>query len=502
MAGKRSLAPAESLASGQQQVTAVNVPSAHRADDPGGPSAASPPKRAASWRRYVNGLLAAEISTIARYCDRLVQWRPRSEDSGLLRELIDCPAKSTAATVDELPEADPQGRMVLLVHGNFNHDYDIEATLGQLKPKLGRTGRIVLVAYNSYFRWLYALANRLGIRQGDRPSTFLTHGSLEDVARLAGFEIVRVRHCVYFPWRLLGIGSLINRSLVALPIARLFALTAVLVLRPITKERGKPSLSIVVPARDERDNIRGALSRLPSFDGAEVEVVFVEGHSSDGTWEEIQQVISESEWPVQLKAFRQSGEGKADAVRLGFEHCEHELLTILDADLTMPPELLDRFYDAYCEGLADFVNGSRLVYPMEGGAMRFLNLLGNLFFVKALSFLLDARLGDCLCGTKLLRRDDYRRFVAWRQDFGDFDPFGDFELLFPASILGLGIVEVPVRYRRRTYGATSIRRFAHGAMLLRMARRALFEVKIGRSPIKTAQRLETAEPTESPADGS
>lgn len=148
----------------------------------------------------------------------------------------------------------------------------------------------------------------------------------------------------------------------------------------------------------------------------------------------------------------------------------------------MPPEMLPRFYNAYCAGLADFINGTRLVYPMEGEAMRFLNRLGNIFFAKALSFVLDTNVNDSLCGTKLVRRDDYQRMVRWRGDFGDFDPFGDFELLFPASILGLGIIDIPVYYRARSYGATNIHRFRHGVMLLRMTLIGLFRVKCGAPP--------------------
>jgi glycosyltransferase involved in cell wall biosynthesis len=175
---------------------------------------------------------------------------------------------------------------------------------------------------------------------------------------------------------------------------------------------------------------------------------------------------------------QQSGRGKADAVRLGFSMATQPLLTILDADLTMPPERLGRFYDAYRAGLGDFINGSRLVYPMEGQAMRFLNLLGNIFFAKALSYVLGVPLGDSLCGTKFLSRKDYERMVAWRRDFGTFDPFGDFELLFPAALLRLGIVNLPIRYLDRTYGSTNISRFRHGFQLLRMVLVGLLRIKL------------------------
>jgi glycosyltransferase involved in cell wall biosynthesis len=208
----------------------------------------------------------------------------------------------------------------------------------------------------------------------------------------------------------------------------------------------------------------------------------VEGHSHDGTWEEIQRVASKFGAKYPIKTLKQSGSGKADAVRLGLAHCTGDLCAILDADLTMPPELLPRFYEAWCKGLADFINGNRLVYPMESGAMRFLNHLGNVFFAKALRYALDAKLGDTLCGTKLFSNRDYQRMTAWRTDFGDFDPFGDFELLFPAASLGLGIVDIPLTYRDRVYGQTNIHRFRDGYRLLRMTITGLLRIKLGSTP--------------------
>lgn len=446
-----------------------------------GPPAALGPSGSRGWRAYVSHLLAREISRLTRYFDSVIQWQPRREDTGALLAAVECPQRAVASSLSELPPADAAhtARHAILIHGNFNHDYDIEDTLRQLKTGLDRRARVVSVAYNAYYGPLYRLASRLGIRRGEPPCSFLTLTDLTNIAALSGYEIVKVRPCVYFPWRLLGLGNLVNSLFVTVPLLRWLALAAVIVLRPIFAEPGKPSLSIVIPARNERGNIANALEELPDFAGTELEVIFVEGHSTDGTWEEIQRVVAEYSGPLRLKAFQQSGRGKADAVRLGFAHAENDLLTILDADLTMPPRLLVRFYAAYCSGLADFVNGSRLVYPMEGGAMRFLNVLGNVFFSKALSFVLDARLGDTLCGTKLLSRDDYARFTRWRQDFGDFDPFGDYELLFPATALGLGVVDVPVRYRDRTYGSTNISRFRHGALLFKMTWIGFWRLKLG-----------------------
>jgi glycosyltransferase involved in cell wall biosynthesis len=232
------------------------------------------------------------------------------------------------------------------------------------------------------------------------------------------------------------------------PLVRWFSLTYIVVLRPLGRP-SRPGISCIIPARNERGNIENALKRFPDL-GCETEIVFVEGHSNDGTWEEIQRVAALYGERFRIQAWQQTGKGKADAVRLGFSHATQPLLGILDADLTMPPEMLERFYEAYCQGFGDFINGSRLVYPMEGDAMRFLNRLGNIFFSKMLSAVLNVRIGDSLCGTKLVTRSDYQRMVAWRRDFGDFDPFGDFELLYPAAVLGLGIVDIPIRYLART----------------------------------------------------
>jgi glycosyltransferase involved in cell wall biosynthesis len=282
---------------------------------------------------------------------------------------------------------------------------------------------------------------------------------------------------------LLGLGSLANRVLPATPILRHLAISVVVVLRPVLADPSDApaSVSVLIPARNERGNIEPAVRRLPDL-GGETEIIFVEGHSSDGTWEEIERVAASYDGPHRIVTLQQTGKGKADAVRLGFAHATGDLLTILDADLTMPPELLPRFVDAYRKGLADFVNGSRIVYPMEGEAMRPLNRLGNVFFAKALTSVLGTRLGDSLCGTKLVRRDDYARMTRWREDFGDFDPFGDFELIFPAATLGLGIVDVPIRYAARTYGSTQISRFRHGLLLLKMTTIGFFRVKLGSVP--------------------
>jgi hypothetical protein len=433
---------------------------------------------APGWKKYINAFLAAELSTLTRYYDRLIQWLPREDDSGMLLAAMDAPIKQTVGRDETFPDlsGETEKRTAILVNGAFNHTFDIQGLLADLKPKLSRTSRVLAVLYNPYLRWLYDLANRLGVRKSELPSTFLTRIDLQNIVKVSGYQIVRDRLAVYFPWKLLGLGDVINRFLPLVPLLRGFSLTTIVVLRPL-KGQSRPGISCVVPARNERGNIENALRRFPQL-GCETEVIFVEGHSSDGTWEEIQRVAGLYGDRFRIQACQQTGKGKGDAVRLGFAQATQPLLVILDADLTMPPEMLGRFYEAYCQGYGDFINGSRLVYPMEGEAMRFLNRLGNVFFAKMLSAILDVRIGDSLCGTKLLTRADYQRMMAWRRDFGDFDPFGDFELLFPAAVLGLGIVDIPVRYLARTYGETNIQRFRHGLMLLKMTWVGLIRIKM------------------------
>jgi Glycosyl transferase family 2 len=436
-------------------------------------------RKASSCRKYVNSFLAGEISAMTRYYDRVIQWLPREEDTGQLLEAVEAPQKETVKRDEAFPDLthERDKRTAILINGTFNHDYDIQALLMQLKSKLARTSRLVVVIYNPYLRWAYRLANRLGIRKGDVPSTFVTRVDLQNIAKVAGFEIVRQRQAAYCPIRLFGLGTAINRVMPLVPLARWMNLTSIVVMRPIVPA-SQQGISCVIPARNERGNIENALTRFPDL-GREAEIIFVEGHSTDGTWEEILRVSTKYREQFRILAVQQKGKGKADAVRLGFSHAREELMVILDADLTMPPEMLSRFAFAYDQGHGDFINGSRLVYPMEGAAMRFLNRLGNVFFAKMLSAVLDVRLGDSLCGTKLVTKHDYDRMIAWRKDFGEFDPFGDFELLFPAAELGLEIVDVPVRYLARTYGETNIQRFRHGLQLLKMTWVGLVRIKMG-----------------------
>ncbi len=326
----------------------------------------------------------------------------------------------------------------------------------------------IIVSYHSPL-WQPFIAAYSWIRTGMRPapSNWLSSQDIANLLELADFEVVKREWRILCPFHLLGVGTLINRFIATLPLIRKLALRTYVVARPRPQHPlGELSASVVIPCRNERGNIEAAVTRLPRFT-SDLEVIFVEGHSSDGTWEEIQRVKAAYR-DIDIKAFKQPGQGKGDAVRKGLDEARGEVLMILDADLTTPPEELPKFYDALIAGKGEFINGSRLVYPMERQAMRFLNLVANLMFAALFTYLLNQRYTDTLCGTKVIRRGDYREIVATRDYFGNFDPFGDFDLIFGASKLNLKTAEMPIRYAARDYGVTQISRFRHGWLLLRM----------------------------------
>ncbi len=249
-----------------------------------------------------------------------------------------------------------------------------------------------------------------------------------------------------------------------------------MIARPLAGRQSEKSVSVVIPARNEAGNIEAALARTPEM-GTWTELIFVEGNSTDDTWEAIQRV-KENNSNRRIKIFQQSGKGKGNAVRDGFAVAEGEVLMILDADLTVPPEELPKFYEAIVSGRCEFCNGSRLVYPMDEKAMQFLNLCANKTFGILFSWLLGQSVKDTLCGTKVLTKSNYQRIAQNRNYFGDFDPFGDFDLLFGASKLSLKILDLPIRYKERAYGETNIHRWKHGWLLLQMAIFAATKLKI------------------------
>ncbi len=358
----------------------------------------------------------------------------------------------------------------------INDAWDVQRLLRRLAPLTGRRTRLILNFYSRLWELPLALAQRLGLARPVLYQNWLTVPDVRNLLRLAGFQTIRHWPEVLLPLPIPLLAGLCNRFLVRLWPFRHLALSNFLVARPAPRPLpAEPVVSVIVPARNEEGNIPNIFARTPEM-GAGTEILFVEGHSRDGTWEAIQREIA-AHPERRARAFQQTGKGKGDAVRLGFAEAAGDVLMILDADLTVPPEDLPRFYEVIRSGQGEFVNGVRLVYPMEKEAMRFANLLGNKLFSLAFSWLLGQPIKDTLCGTKVLRKPDYQTLAANRAYFGDFDPFGDFDLLFGAARMSLEIVEVPVRYRERTYGETNIQRWRHGWLLLKMCAFAAGRIK-------------------------
>ena len=345
---------------------------------------------------------------------------------------------------------------------------DIQLVFENLKPYCHAQTKIIVQYYNSIWEPFLKWAERLGLKNKSPLQNWLSTRDINNLLVVSGFEVYRNQKRMIVPLYIPLLSKICNRFLAHFPPFRFFCwnLYSFARLQPRLEET-ETSVSIIIPARNEAGNIEQALLRMPKF-GTQQELVFIEGNSSDTTWSTIQELALKYQNTFNIKIAQQSGKGKADAVRKGFDMASGAVLMILDADLTVPPEDLPKFYKALISGKGDFINGTRLVYPMDKDAMRFLNYIGNHFFSWAFTWLLGQRFKDTLCGTKVMLKSDYLKLVKNRSYFGDFDPFGDFDLLFGSYKLNLKIVEIPIRYRERTYGSTNISRFKHGIILLRM----------------------------------
>ena len=345
---------------------------------------------------------------------------------------------------------------------------DCEETFKALHRFCDANTRIVVSYYSHLWEPALRVLEALGMRMPQPEVNYLGHTDIANILNLADFDVIRHEWRQLIPHRLFGIGTFLNRYVGTLPGIRRLCLRHYLVARSSRHAKRKDlSVTVLVPCRNERGNIENAVKRLPRF-AKDMEVIYVEGNSSDGTYEECERVRDAYKEDWDIKVFKQPGRGKGDAVRKGFAEARGDVLMILDADLTMPPEELPKYYAAIARGKGEFINGTRLVYPMEKGAMRFLNYWANRTFALIFSFLLNQRFTDTLCGTKVITKKDYEALIANRDYFGEFDPFGDFDLIFGAAKLNLKIVEVPVRYADRTYGSPQISRFRDGFLLLRM----------------------------------
>jgi len=357
---------------------------------------------------------------------------------------------------------------IIVLSDTIGYLNDCQRLIEELHQFCHADTRLITSYYAHGWEPILRIAEFLGFKAPQGSQNHIPPADIRHFYKLADFEVVKQERRILVPVRLLGLGDVVNRWLSFLPLLRRLNIRNYTVgrsLRHISREAR--SVSVVIPCRNERGNVEAAVERLPDF-GSELEIVFVEGHSQDGTYEEIQRVAEKYAGRRKIVYGRQDGVGKGDAMRKGFSMATGDVLMILDGDLTVRPEDLPKFYDALTSGKGDLINGSRLVYPMDDDAMRFLNHIANSIFAWIFSWLLNQRITDTLCGTKVLTRTHYDQIAKGRSYFGNFDPFGDFDLIFGASKLNLRIIDLPVRYASRSYGETQISRFRHGWLLLRM----------------------------------
>jgi SAM-dependent methyltransferase len=343
---------------------------------------------------------------------------------------------------------------------------DVQAVLEILLKVASPDTRIVLNFFNNLWRPILGVAEKSGAKAPVLLQNWLSTQDMQNLLHLAGWEVIKTDTRILWPVGTPVVAPILNRWVA--PLLADLCLTVTIVARPKPQpaSRAQFSCSVVIPARNEAGNIEAAVQRTPEM-GLGTEIIFIEGHSKDNTWDEIQRVAAKHP-KRKIKILKQQSKGKGGAVREAFAAATGDILFILDADLTMPPEELPKFYEIARSGTAEFVNGVRLVYPMEDEAMQFLNMIANKVFGLTFSWLLGQNIKDTLCGTKVLFRKDYEAIARNRAYFGDFDPFGDFDLIFGAAKLNLRLIDLPIRYRARTYGETNIHRWSHGWLLLRM----------------------------------
>jgi hypothetical protein len=371
---------------------------------------------------------------------------------------------------------DKEGRDYFALVNTVGNTYDVFEYFTKIREKCNRDTRLIVIYYNHIWEPIIKIAEMTGIKAKQSEQNWLAPEDVRNLLEQADFSVIKKGERLLIPINIPILSYLVNKYLAKLPLLNNLCLTNYLVARPINFKKDKEyTVSVVIPARNEEGTIPQIMPRLPRM-GIWTEAVFVEGHSRDKTWEAI--LSEKQKYPGErIRVLKQKGIGKADAVRAGIAEAQGEIIMILDADLSVQPEELAKFYKFIAEGRGEFLNGTRMVYPLEKESMRFLNQIGNKIFGILFTWILKRRFTDTLCGTKVFWKKDYARILELRKVFGDFDPFGDYELIFGATKLNLETTEIPVHYKPRVYGRTNISRFAHGGLLLKMCMFAIKKFK-------------------------
>jgi SAM-dependent methyltransferase len=354
--------------------------------------------------------------------------------------------------------------------------HDLLALFERLREHSHERTRVVIHSYSRVWRPAVRLAEWLRLKPRKPMRNWVSPQDVRNLLELSGFEVVTRSSRILLPKYVPLLTWFLNAVVANVWPFHNLCLTYWLVARPAGHETRERSVSVVCAVRNEEGHIPELVARLPQL-GPATELIFVEGGSADDTRGAVEREI-ERHPERDISLISQPGRGKGDAVRTGFAAAKNDVLMILDGDLSVRPEDLPKFHAALAENRGELINGSRLVYDMEPGSMRFFNVLGNKFFSMLFGAITGQNAKDTLCGTKVLLRSDYEKIAAARSYFGEFDPFGDFDLLFGAARLNLKIVDLPVRYQPRRYGETNISRWSHGVLLLRMGAFALWKFKL------------------------
>jgi SAM-dependent methyltransferase len=374
----------------------------------------------------------------------------------------------------------PEEKFDYILFNDIGDTVDILQALRNLKPLCQRHTRVLVITYNRLWEPLVAFAEWIGMKVPRTEQNWLSTLDIANLLHLAGFEALETHRVVILPKYVPLVSAFLNRFCARLPLLKRLCMTQVVVGRlvppPVPKE--ELSVSVIVPCKDEMGNVEDAAQRIPDL-GRQTEIIFCDDQSTDGTAEEVLRVQS-LYLDKDIRLERGPGVCKSRNVWTGFDAATGDILMILDADLTTIPEELPYFVDVIASGLAEFVNGSRLVYPVPKGAMTTANMLGNKFFSVAFTYLLGQHVKDTLCGTKVFWRSDWERIKPMLGSWGIEDRWGDYELLFGAAKLNLKILDLPVHYQERIYGSTKMTKvFRNGLVMLRMCWHGFLKLKLG-----------------------
>ena len=367
----------------------------------------------------------------------------------------------------------------ILLINSISEVPDLLKLFGEIRKVSTAHTRVIQFSYNYLLMPLVKLAGLLGLAPQHPVQNWLTRSDFQNIFALGGLDLVRDGFAMIIPMGIPVVSHVVNRYAPLLPFLKPLCMMYYSVLRPRTADvkHEDHSVSVCVPCKNEEGNIAGLAERIPEM-GRGTEIIFVDDQSSDGTAEEIEKAIR-THPDKRIKAVKGPGQNKGAACRAGFAHAENDVLMILDADMTVMPEALPEFYEALASGKGEFINGSRLVYPLEDRAMRFANVLGNKAFAMLFSFVVSQRLKDTLCGTKVIWRRDYEKIMEARKHFGEVDKWGDYDWIFGAARHNLKIIELPVHYRERVAGETKMtKRLSNAWTMLKMCGVAFRKVKL------------------------